>query len=341
MSIDLTTCIGCNACVVACQAENNIPVVGKEQVAAGREMHWLRIDRYNAGPADAPTEFHFQPVPCMHCENAPCEYVCPVEATVHSADGLNDMVYNRCVGTRYCSNNCPYKVRRFNFFHYADYATRERAPAVQPRRDRALARRHGEVHATACSASATPRSTPRREGRPIADGEVLTACQAACPAEAIVFGDLNDPKSEVKQWKDSPLNYALLADLNTQPRTTYLAALRNPNPDAGGGVTWRPTPRRTPAAAEAGDEPSYLAPGHSFRSVTDKISAIVLTPADAPRLATPASPSARAAGAAVRRRRHLPARRAASASGASTSRWPGASPSPTSSGGSASATPAR
>jgi molybdopterin-containing oxidoreductase family iron-sulfur binding subunit len=228
MTIDLSTCIGCGACVVACQAENNIPVVGREDVLNSREMHWIRIDRYEQGAAANPSVVT-QPMLCQHCENAPCEYVCPVGATTHSADGLNEMVYNRCVGTRFCSNNCPYKVRRFNWFDYnAELSATERLaknPDVTMRERGVMEKctfcvqriREAEIAAT-------------REKRPLRGEDVRTACQQACPTNAIVFGSLTERNSDVVRRREDGRAYAVLDELGTIPRVQYLARVRNLNP---------------------------------------------------------------------------------------------------------------
>ncbi len=225
MAIDLNACIGCAACTIACQAENNIPVVGKEEVARGRSMHWIRVDRYVAGPRTL-----FQPVPCMHCEHAPCEEVCPVGATMHDSEGLNVQVYNRCIGTRFCSNNCPYKVRRFNFLQYANQQVESLKALQNPE---VTVRRRGVMEKCSYCLQRITRARIEAEkaGRRIRDGEMVTACQAVCPTRAIRFGDLNDPASDVVAAKASPLDYHLLEELNTRPRTSYLRRVLNPDPE--------------------------------------------------------------------------------------------------------------
>jgi molybdopterin-containing oxidoreductase family iron-sulfur binding subunit len=235
MVIDMNACIGCNACTIACQAENNIATVGKDQVANNREMHWIRIDTYYEGDPANPNETVFQPMTCQHCEKAPCEPVCPVEATSHSVEGINEMTYNRCIGTRYCANNCPYKVRRFNYLQYSDMKT----PTLQMMRNPDVTVRARGVmeKCTYCIQRIQQgRIEAEKEERPIRDGDVVTACQQVCPTQAIVFGDANDRRSnggkgsKVRQLQTASVNFTVLTELGTQPRTSYLATMRNPNP---------------------------------------------------------------------------------------------------------------
>ncbi|MEK7717895.1 MAG: 4Fe-4S dicluster domain-containing protein, partial [Pseudomonadota bacterium] len=228
MAIDLNSCTGCSACVLSCNLENNVPVVGKAEVAKSRDMHWLRLDRYYSGPPDAvegSPDVSFQPMLCQHCGNAPCETVCPVLATVHSTEGLNMQVYNRCVGTRYCANNCPYKVRRFNWFDYA-HADLAQNLALNP--DVTVRSRGVMEKCSFCVQRIyTAKGDAKVEGRNVRDGDIKPACAQSCPSEAIVFGDLNDPKSKVAKLAKSERSFRVLAELGVQPSVHYLTKVRN------------------------------------------------------------------------------------------------------------------
>jgi molybdopterin-containing oxidoreductase family iron-sulfur binding subunit len=231
MAIDLAACIGCSACVLACQSENNVPTVGPEQVAKGREMHWIRIDRYYEGSEDNPRVVH-QPMLCQQCDHAPCENVCPVNATNHSPDGLNQMAYNRCVGTRYCANNCPYKVRRFNFLEFTAQKTEPESLVFNPE---VTVRPRGVMEkCTFCVQRIQDgRIRAKAEHRPVLDGDIVPACAAACPSQAITFGDLKDPRSLVAQLTQAKRGYKVLEEVGARPAITYLADLKNPAMEVG------------------------------------------------------------------------------------------------------------